>query len=104
MTDPSHVLSDTFSSGLRADEARPPDLEVSMSMRGIAMAGGIFTLFLACAKDDSPGAKAELTQREKDSIFAQSQIPGARAVKKTLTTADSAAARQARIDSAQQNP
>ncbi|MFL5484516.1 MAG: hypothetical protein ACJ8AB_13395 [Gemmatimonadaceae bacterium] len=83
---------------------RPLDLEVSMSMRGMAVAGGIFTLFLACAKDDADQNKTELTQREKDSVFAQSQIPGARAVKKTLTTADSAAARQARIDSAQQTP
>jgi hypothetical protein len=58
----------------------------------------------ACAKDDAAESKPALTQREKDSVFANSQIPGARAVKKTLSTADSAAARQARIDSAQQNP
>ena len=57
-----------------------------------------------CAKDEDGENKPALTQREKDSILAGSQIPGARAVKKTLTTADSAAARQARIDSAQQNP
>jgi len=50
------------------------------------------------------GVTEERTQREKDSILANSTIPGAKAVKKTLTTADSAAARQARIDSAQQNP
>jgi hypothetical protein len=58
----------------------------------------------ACAKDDTEEAKPALSQREKDSVFANSQIPGARAVKKTLSTADSAAARQSRIDSAQQNP
>jgi hypothetical protein len=59
---------------------------------------------LACAKDDADANKPALTQREKDSVFANSTIPGARAVKKTLSTADSAAARMARIDSAQQNP
>lgn len=58
----------------------------------------------ACAKDDTADSRAGLTQREKDSILAGSQIPGAKAVKKTLTTADSAAARAARLDSAQQNP
>jgi len=45
-----------------------------------------------------------MTQREKDSTLANSQIPGARAVKKAFTTADSATARQNRIDSAQNNP
>jgi hypothetical protein len=58
----------------------------------------------ACAKDDASENQSTLTQREKDSVFANSTIPGAKAVKKTLSTADSATARQARIDSAQQNP
>ena len=58
----------------------------------------------ACAKDDADETRSTLTQREKDSIFANSTIPGAKAVKKTLSTADSAAARMARIDSAQRNP
>jgi hypothetical protein len=76
-----------------------------MSKPGIAFAGAVFALALAaCTKDEPDQTKTELTQREKDSVFANSTIPGAKAVKKTLTTADSAAARQARIDSAQQNP
>jgi hypothetical protein len=58
---------------------------------------------LACTKSE-PEKKQELTQREKDSVFAQSRIPGARAVNKALQNADSATARQARIDSAQQAP
>jgi len=57
-----------------------------------------------CAKDETSETTVQRTQREKDSIVANSQIPGARAVKKSMTVADSAAARQARIDSAQQNP
>jgi len=76
-----------------------------MSKPGIAFAGAALALTLAaCTKDEPEQSKTELTQREKDSVFANSTIPGAKAVKKTLTTADSAAARQARIDSAQQNP
>lgn len=57
----------------------------------------------ACGKDE-PQASRELTRREKDSILGASQIPGARAVKKALTSADSAAARQARLDSLDRAP
>jgi hypothetical protein len=57
----------------------------------------------ACMKDE-PDARRDLTQREKDSILGASQIPGAKAVKRTLTSADSAAARQARLDSAEREP
>ena len=74
-------------------------------MRKCGMLFGALALTLvACAKDDTADSRAALTQREKDSILAGSQIPGAKAVKKTLTTADSAAARAARLDSAQQTP
>lgn len=74
-----------------------------MPKHGILLCAIALTLS-ACAKDDTADSRAGLTQREKDSILAGSQIPGAKAVKKTLTTADSAAARAARLDSAQQNP
>jgi hypothetical protein len=77
-----------------------------MSKRGIALAGAVLTLALAaCGKDESAENKPALTQREKDSILANSTIPGARAVKKSMTVADSATARQQRmLDTAQQNP
>jgi hypothetical protein len=52
---------------------------------------------VACGTEET-AKKQELTQREKDSTFAGSQIPGAKAVGKALRTADSAEARQARID------
>jgi hypothetical protein len=58
---------------------------------------------VACAKDDTDN-RQQLTQREKDSVLAHSQIPGAKAVNKAFNTADSARARQARLDSAQQEP
>jgi hypothetical protein len=57
----------------------------------------------ACAKDEGE-VKRDLTRREKDSILGASQIPGAKAVKRALTSADSAAARQARLDSAEREP
>jgi len=56
-----------------------------------------------CAKDE-PDARRDLTQREKDSILGASQIPGAKAVKRAMTSADSAAARQTRLDSAERAP
>jgi hypothetical protein len=58
---------------------------------------------LGCGTGDSDSRK-DLTQREKDSILGASQIPGAKAVKRTLTSADSAAARQSRLDSADREP
>jgi hypothetical protein len=77
-----------------------------MSKRGISLAGAVLTLALvACGKDDSPNKNPALTQRERDSIFANSTIPGAKAVKKSMTVADSVAARQGRMsDTGQQNP
>jgi hypothetical protein len=77
-----------------------------MSKPGIALAGAALALAIAaCDKDDSPNKNPALTQRERDSIFANSTIPGARAVKKSMTVADSATARQQRMmDTSQQNP
>jgi hypothetical protein len=54
--------------------------------------------------ENGPDERANLTQREKDSILGASQIPGARGVKRAMTSADSASARQARLDSAEREP
>jgi hypothetical protein len=78
-----------------------------MSKRGIALAGAVLTIALvACdSKDDSPNKNPALTQRERDSIFGNSTIPGAKAVKKSLSVADSVAARQGRMsDTGEHNP
>lgn len=72
--------------------------QIRLTSIGIALA---VLALPACSKDE-PDPRANLTQREKDSILAGSRIPGARAVKRGMTSADSAAARQARLDSAQQ--
>ncbi|HKC81565.1 MAG TPA: hypothetical protein VKB91_10245 [Gemmatimonadaceae bacterium] len=57
----------------------------------------------ACGKDE-PEVKRDLTQREKDSILGASTIPGAKAVKRAMTSADSAMSRQSRLDSAEREP
>jgi hypothetical protein len=74
-----------------------------MGKHKILAGAALLVLLTACTREDTEQTSTR-TQREKDSIFANSQIPGARAVKKTLTTTDSVAARAARIDSAQQSP
>jgi hypothetical protein len=48
---------------------------------------------------DSTAARDTLTRRQKDSITAQSEIPGARGVGQALEAQDTAAARQKTIDS-----
>ena len=58
---------------------------------------------IACEKGETE-KKQELSQREKDSVFASSRVPGAKAVGKALSTADSANARQARFDSVDKSP
>jgi hypothetical protein len=76
-----------------------------LSLRKILFAAATIVVGVtACGKDESDLGKRDLTQREKDSILGASQIPGARAVKRALTSADSAAARQARLDSAEKAP
>jgi hypothetical protein len=75
---------------------------MSKRVFAIGIAAGCLVLG-ACAKTDTQQTSTR-TEREKDSILANSQIPGAKAVKKTMTTADSVAARAARMDTAQQNP
>ena len=78
-----------------------------MSKRRIALSAAILAIALAgCSKaDESAENKPARTQREKDSILANSTIPYAKAVKKAMTAADSATARQTRmVDTAPNNP
>jgi hypothetical protein len=75
-----------------------------MLKRGLLIGGALLAVSLAgCAKEDKD-ARATMTEREKDSLIARSPIPGAKAVGKSMTVADSATARMNRIDSAQQSP
>ena len=63
----------------------------------------IATSTLACGSSE-PEKKQELTQREKDSVFARSRIPGAKAVGTALRNADSATLRTNRIETADSTP
>jgi hypothetical protein len=75
-----------------------------VSSRSLALALALSAISaVGCDKTETE-KKQELTQREKDSVFAQSRIPGAKAVNKALKTADSASARQAILDSAERSP
>jgi hypothetical protein len=58
----------------------------------------LLAAFVVGCGGEETAKKQERTQREKDSVFAGSKIPGAKAVGKALRTADSAEARQSRID------
>lgn len=64
-------------------------------MRTLLIALGIACA--ACASDDrpasTPAVDAELTQRERDSLLAQSRIPGARGVGAAMRAADTIEAR-----------
>jgi len=63
------------------------------------------TSSLACSsKPAADQPQTERSQRERDSTIGASQLPGAQGVRGALRVADSAAARQARIDSAGQDP
>jgi hypothetical protein len=53
-------------------------------------------LFALGCGGSKPPAK---TERERDSMIAQSRLPGAAGVKASLKVSDSAAARRARLDS-----
>ena len=56
-----------------------------------------------CAAPETAGNDRDtMTQRQKDSVLAQSGLPGARGVGMAQAQADSAKARQARLDSASQ--
>ncbi|HET9425670.1 MAG TPA: hypothetical protein VFO55_09890 [Gemmatimonadaceae bacterium] len=54
----------------------------------------------ACSKSSGGNDRDTMTQRQKDSVFGQSAIPGAGAVTKAQTAADSLEAARKRADSA----
>ncbi len=56
-------------------------------------------LVVATACSGSAEQGAVRSERERDSIIGQAQLPGAQGVQGALDASDSAAARQARLDS-----
>lgn len=58
----------------------------------------------ACSKSTGGNDRDTMTQRQKDSVFGQSAVPGASAVTKAQTAADSLEAARKRADSAMAKP
>lgn len=57
----------------------------------------VFTVgWNGCSSDDAPDST--LTQRQRDSVLAESRLPGAQGVKTTITVADTANARTRRLN------
>jgi hypothetical protein len=56
----------------------------------------VLAMAVACSPDHGPRPG---TQRERDSVLGASKLPGAQGVRGALRASDSAAARNARLDS-----
>lgn len=62
-------------------------------------------LLTGCFKETKPANNRDtMTQRQKDSVFGQSAVPGASAVTKAMRMADSLGAIRKRQDSAMARP
>lgn len=59
---------------------------------------------VACSSKPAGNNRDTMTQRQKDSVFGQSAVPGADAVTQAQKAADSIAAQRRRIDSAAGRP
>jgi len=69
-------------------------------MRRFMFLGLMLVLVVGCSgESNSDQAETGLSQRQRDSLVAESDLPGAAAVGKALSISDSAAARAARLDS-----
>lgn len=58
----------------------------------------------AACSSQQPGLRQAGSQRERDSVLGASELPGARGVRGALDASDSAAARNARLDSIATRP
>lgn len=75
-------------------------------MRRASLAAWLLLMaFAGCTpKQDGEEGKRPRTERERDSVLGASQLPGARVVRGALGASDSAAARNARLDSVANQP
>lgn len=72
-------------------------------MRKLILLAGVLAL-AACRSDETPEPRSNLTKRQADSAIGASRLPGASGVTRAMSAADSAAARNARLDSAATEP
>jgi hypothetical protein len=67
----------------------------------LAVIAAVALCVSACAAPSKAHrSRAQMTQREKDSVVAESGLPGAGVVKKALSMSDAEARQQAELDSA----
>jgi hypothetical protein len=66
----------------------------------VRIALSAFVLVVACSPKPAANDRDTMTQRQKDSVFGQSGLPGATAITKAQTAADSLDAQRKRADSA----
>jgi hypothetical protein len=69
-----------------------------MNLRSCALLTAVLLMAVACSSPPAD-AKRPRTERERDSVIGASRLPGASGVRGALRASDSAAARNARIDS-----
>jgi hypothetical protein len=71
-------------------------------MKRLTMAVMLGVLVTACSTDAKPvDPNKQMTQRQKDSVLGQSQVPGAPAVNKAMTAADSQSAKASQFNALQ---
>ncbi len=64
--------------------------------------GAIAMLFLAgCTSGEEAPGEAELTREQKDSVLAESPIPGAQGVRKAIDAREASQKRMSQLDSIQ---
>lgn len=71
-----------------------------MTRRARFIALSMSALLAGCSSDTGGNRRDTMTQRQRDSVLAQSKLPGAAGVGKALRAADSAKVRNAQLDSA----
>ena len=70
-------------------------------MRKTLVAAAVLMLgALSCAPRAGQASRPPLTERQRDSVIAQSSLPGATVVGRAMRESDRAAARAARVDAA----
>jgi hypothetical protein len=94
-----HIGRTTIEEAVRV----PLNWKTPMSPR-IALAGLCAIGLIGCAGEKPANNRDTMTQRQKDSVFGQSGVPGAAAIPKAQRAADSLNAARKRQDSAMAKP
>ena len=71
-------------------------------MRFLVICGCL--LVLSCSPKGSSERAGSASERERDSVLGESRLPGAQGIRGALRVSDSASARQARLDSVDNQP